>query len=160
MREAPDNQTTNWLQPPEEQEGLKRYVETFRERFWLIVVAMLITTAIALIYVVTATKTYEAEADLLVTPVTSSRVAVAKNAATNPSIAPNPPSRIATPAKPNGKPNIPTTIPPSTDRGTFLSFFKLSKDSCNFSATTSAGSPSFLSTSRMRSTGSESLPAQ
>jgi capsular exopolysaccharide synthesis family protein len=66
-----DNPAADWLQPPEEQEGLKRYVETFRERFWLIALTTLITTAIAVVYVVTATKTYEAEADILVTPVTS-----------------------------------------------------------------------------------------
>jgi capsular polysaccharide biosynthesis protein len=69
--EAHETQTADWLQPPEEQEGLKRYVETFRERFWLIAVTMLITTGIAILYVVTATKTYEAEAELLITPVSS-----------------------------------------------------------------------------------------
>jgi tyrosine-protein kinase len=68
--DRPDIDSADWLQPPEEQEGLKRYVETFRERLWLIVVTVAITTGIALLYVVTATKTYEAEADLLVTPVT------------------------------------------------------------------------------------------
>jgi capsular exopolysaccharide synthesis family protein len=71
VSEAPENQATDWLQPPEEQEGLKRYVETFRERFWLIALVMLITTGIAVAYVATATKTYEAEADLLVTPASS-----------------------------------------------------------------------------------------
>jgi capsular exopolysaccharide synthesis family protein len=60
---------TEWLQPPEEQEGLKRYVETIRERIWLIVTAVAITTGIALLYVATATRMYNAEADLLVTPV-------------------------------------------------------------------------------------------
>lgn len=66
-----DSPSTDWLSPPEEQEGLKRYVETFRERFWLIVLTMAVTTGMAVLYVATATKTYEAEADLLVTPVTS-----------------------------------------------------------------------------------------
>ena len=60
---------TDWLQPPEEQEGLQRYVETIRERIWLIVTAVAITTGIAVLYVATATKTYDAEADILVTPV-------------------------------------------------------------------------------------------
>jgi capsular exopolysaccharide synthesis family protein len=62
---------TDWLQPPEEQEGLQRYVETIRERILLIVMAVAITTGIALLYVATATKTYTAEADILVTPVSS-----------------------------------------------------------------------------------------
>jgi capsular exopolysaccharide synthesis family protein len=60
---------TDWVHPPEEQEGLQRYVETVRERIWLIVTAVVITTAIAILYVATATKKYDAEADLLVTPV-------------------------------------------------------------------------------------------
>ncbi|MEX2108302.1 MAG: AAA family ATPase [Solirubrobacterales bacterium] len=63
--------STEWLRPPEEQEGLKRYVETFRERFWLIVLTVVITTGIAILYVSTATKTYEAEATLLVSPVSA-----------------------------------------------------------------------------------------
>src|SRR5690242_21072734 len=62
--ESPD-----WLRPPEEQEGLARYVETIRERFWLILGTVVVTTVIAILYVLTATKTYEAESGLLVTPV-------------------------------------------------------------------------------------------
>jgi receptor protein-tyrosine kinase len=61
--------STDWVHPPEEQEGLKRYVETIRERIWLIITAVAITTGIALLYVVTATKTYSADAEALVTPV-------------------------------------------------------------------------------------------
>jgi capsular exopolysaccharide synthesis family protein len=62
---------TDWVHPPEEQEGLQRYIETIRERIWLIVTAVVVTTAIALIYVSVATKMYDAEADLLITPVAS-----------------------------------------------------------------------------------------
>jgi capsular exopolysaccharide synthesis family protein len=68
--QLPQSASTDWLHPPEEQEGLQRYVETIRERFWLIVTTVAITTAIAIIYVGTAAKTYTAEADILVTPVT------------------------------------------------------------------------------------------
>jgi capsular exopolysaccharide synthesis family protein len=67
--ELSQSTATDWLQPPEEQEGLQRYIETIRERIWLIVTAVVVTTAIAIIYVATATKMYNAEADLLVTPV-------------------------------------------------------------------------------------------
>jgi tyrosine-protein kinase len=67
--ELTQSSATEWVQPPEEQEGLKRYVETIRERIWLIVTAVVVTTVIAFLYVATATKMYEAEADLLVTPV-------------------------------------------------------------------------------------------
>ncbi|HEY5053332.1 MAG TPA: AAA family ATPase [Solirubrobacterales bacterium] len=70
MANTTDPSSTDWLRPPEEQEGLKRYVETFRERLWLIVVITAITTGIAILYVATATKTYQAESDLLITPVT------------------------------------------------------------------------------------------
>ena len=69
MAVSPDNKSTGWLRPPEEREGLQRYVETLRERFWLILVTIAITTGIAILYVATAAKTYEAEADLLITPV-------------------------------------------------------------------------------------------
>ena len=67
---------TDWIQPPEEQEGLSRYVETLRERLWLVVAAVAITTGVAIAYVVLASKTYEAEADLLITPISSSDTTV------------------------------------------------------------------------------------
>jgi len=65
------NLDTEWLQPPEEQAGLQSYVETIRERLWLIVLVTAITTGIAILYVATATRMYEAEATLLITPVSS-----------------------------------------------------------------------------------------
>ena len=68
---APTRNKTEWLNPPAEEEGLRRYVETIRERFWLVALAVVITTLIAIVYVLTAPKTYEATADLLVTPVSS-----------------------------------------------------------------------------------------
>jgi capsular exopolysaccharide synthesis family protein len=61
--------TADWLQPPAEDEGLQRYVGTIRERFWLIALTTVLTTMIAILYVLTATKMYSAEADLLITPV-------------------------------------------------------------------------------------------
>jgi capsular exopolysaccharide synthesis family protein len=64
-----ENNTAEWLQPPVEEEGLRRYVETIRERLGLVLVTILITTGAAIVYVVNAPKTYEATADLLVTPV-------------------------------------------------------------------------------------------
>lgn len=71
-----DNSAGDWLQPPPEQEGLQRYVETIRERLWLIAGIVAITTGVAILYVLTATKTYEAETDVLVTPVPGSESAV------------------------------------------------------------------------------------
>jgi capsular exopolysaccharide synthesis family protein len=65
--------TTNreWLESPSEEEGLRRYVETIRERLPLILLTVVITTLIAVLYVLTASKTYEARADLLITPVSA-----------------------------------------------------------------------------------------
>ncbi len=69
----PINDTSDgWLRPPSEREGLQRYAETLRERLWLIVLVVVITTAVAALYVATATKMYTAESDLLITPVSSS----------------------------------------------------------------------------------------
>ena len=59
----------NWLHPPAEAEGLRRYVDTIRERIWLVVIAVVVTTLIAIIYVLTASKTYEATSQILATPV-------------------------------------------------------------------------------------------
>lgn len=59
----------DWLQPPEEQEGLTRFVQTLRERIWLVLAIVALTTGIAVLYVVTAQKVYEAEADLLINPI-------------------------------------------------------------------------------------------
>jgi capsular exopolysaccharide synthesis family protein len=59
----------DWLQPPAQEKGLAGYVQTLRERVWLIVLAVVVTTGASILYVATAPKTYEAEADILVTPV-------------------------------------------------------------------------------------------
>jgi tyrosine-protein kinase len=68
QRRAP---AADWLQPPVEEAGLRRYIETLRERVWIVVAAVVITTGMAVAYVVTASKVYEAEADMLVTPISS-----------------------------------------------------------------------------------------
>lgn len=59
----------DWLKPRAEQHGLQRYVETLRGRRWLIAITVLLTTAAAAAYVALADKVYEAEAEMLVTPV-------------------------------------------------------------------------------------------
>lgn len=71
MSPAPQKKKVDWLRPAEEQEGLKRYVETLRERWLLIVATVLVTTLVAIVYVLTASKTYEASANILVTPVSN-----------------------------------------------------------------------------------------
>lgn len=57
-----------WLHPPTEQQGLSSYVETLRERIWVVVAMVVITTAAAVVYVLTAPEVYEAQADMTVFP--------------------------------------------------------------------------------------------
>ena len=66
---SPNEPSAAWLQPSPEEEGLKRYFQTIRERIWWVIFAILITTGAAAAYVATANKTYEASAQLLITPV-------------------------------------------------------------------------------------------
>ena len=63
--------TSDWLQPPVEETGLRQYVRILRERIWIVVASVVLTTGIAVVYVVTANKVYEATADLLITPVSA-----------------------------------------------------------------------------------------
>jgi succinoglycan biosynthesis transport protein ExoP len=71
------NTAAEWLEPPaEEAEGLRRYVETIRERIWLVGLTILATTLIAILYVLIASKTYEATANLLVTSISTDDAAV------------------------------------------------------------------------------------
>src|SRR5205814_3489363 len=69
MNAIPPTPDASWLNPSAEQQGLARYVSTLRERKWLIALTVLVTTLAAVAYVVTASKVYKAEADLLITPV-------------------------------------------------------------------------------------------
>lgn len=58
-----------WLNPAVDEQGLARYATTIRERKWLIIATVVLTTLAAVIYLLTAPKVYEAESDILVTPV-------------------------------------------------------------------------------------------
>jgi capsular exopolysaccharide synthesis family protein len=64
-REGPRDDS--WIQPPQEQEGLSRYVETLRERFLIVVITLALTVGVAVLYLATATKQYQGESDVLVT---------------------------------------------------------------------------------------------
>nr|MDQ3935939.1 Wzz/FepE/Etk N-terminal domain-containing protein [Actinomycetota bacterium] len=63
--------SAEWLRPRVEQQGLQRYVNTIRERIKLIVAVTVLTTLVAVVYILLATKVYEAQSELLVTPVPS-----------------------------------------------------------------------------------------
>src|SRR5436190_3668740 len=69
MNAIPSTPDASWLNPSSEQQGLARYVSTLRERKWLIALTVLVTTLAAVVYVLTASKVYNAEADLLITPI-------------------------------------------------------------------------------------------
>ncbi|MDX6585732.1 MAG: tyrosine-protein kinase [Solirubrobacterales bacterium] len=58
----------DWMQPPVEQEGLKRYVATLRERIWIVIATIVITTGIAILYVMTATEVYRGATEMSVNP--------------------------------------------------------------------------------------------
>jgi polysaccharide biosynthesis transport protein len=66
-----DGRPAEWLRPRVEQQGLQRYVNTIRERIKLIALVTLLTTLAALAYVLLAPKVYEAQSELLITPVPS-----------------------------------------------------------------------------------------
>jgi capsular exopolysaccharide synthesis family protein len=61
----------SWLKPSVERHALGQYLATLRKQAWVVVIAVLATTGAAAAYVATAEETYEAEADVLVTPVPS-----------------------------------------------------------------------------------------
>ena len=47
----------------DEQPALRRYLDTIKERWWFVVLAVVVCTAAATIYAMTASKVYEASAD-------------------------------------------------------------------------------------------------
>jgi len=57
-----------WRRPRVEQQGLRRYAETLREHFRLVLLCVVITTGAAVLYLDVASKTYEASAEMLITP--------------------------------------------------------------------------------------------
>jgi len=59
----------DWLQPPSTVRGLRRSVQTIRERIQVVLGGLALTLAVALVYLLTASKVYESRADILVTPV-------------------------------------------------------------------------------------------
>ncbi len=68
MATPTDPKSTTWRQPLEETGGLQGYVETLRERWKLILAVTVVVTGVAILYVATASKVYESEAEMLITP--------------------------------------------------------------------------------------------
>jgi len=57
------------LQPPIAQQGLRRFLQTLRERLRIVLLVVTVFLVVAIVYLLTASKVYEAQADILVTPV-------------------------------------------------------------------------------------------
>ena len=58
-----------WIQPGLDPPPLRRYVEMLRERWWVVVAAVLLGVLAAVLYLSAAPRVYEAQSDMLVTPV-------------------------------------------------------------------------------------------
>jgi capsular exopolysaccharide synthesis family protein len=65
----------SWLLPRIETQGAIRYLDTIRERWWLILATMAVAVAVAGLYIIATPARYRAESDLLVTPVTGNEAA-------------------------------------------------------------------------------------
>ena len=66
IRSSPEG---DWLSPRTETQGLERYLNTLRDRWWVIVLAVVVSTGAAVAYLAVTPKSYQAHADLLVSPV-------------------------------------------------------------------------------------------
>ena len=62
---------SGWRHPQVENSGIQRYIETVRERWRLVAAVTILTMAVAVLYLAVASKVYEADADLLITPVSA-----------------------------------------------------------------------------------------
>jgi capsular exopolysaccharide synthesis family protein len=65
----PQRSAADWLHPGSEPLPLERYVRILRERLWVIVVCVVVCVGVTIVYVSTADQVFEAESDLLVSPV-------------------------------------------------------------------------------------------
>jgi polysaccharide biosynthesis transport protein len=65
-------EASSWLRPRVESHGAIRYMDTIRERWWLIAMTTLIAVIAGGVYISVTPPSYRAEADLLVTPVSGS----------------------------------------------------------------------------------------
>jgi len=59
-----------------ERGSLRRYWDTIRERRWFVILAVVVCTGASLLYALTASKVYEAHADMLVTPLPDDQTGV------------------------------------------------------------------------------------
>ncbi len=95
MARNPDNRAAPaWLRPPGEQVGLRYLGEVLREQRRIAIAILLVTLAAAAAYLLTADSVYEAEAELLVTPVPAEDPLVASLGLLQPRATPHGTSRL------------------------------------------------------------------
>jgi tyrosine-protein kinase len=70
--ERPSRPAAEWLHPSSEPLPLERYIRVLRQRLWVIVLCVVVCVGATVLYLSQAESVYEAEADLLVTPVEGS----------------------------------------------------------------------------------------
>lgn len=73
---APARAEMGWRRPRENGSSVLRYVETIRQRIWFVIAVTVLTIGVAVVYLSTAEKTYEAQAEMLVTPVSENDTAL------------------------------------------------------------------------------------
>src|SRR3954452_5848311 len=59
---------STWLSPRAQSHGVPRYIEALRAGRWIILASVVTCVGVAALYLAQASKVYEAEADVLVTP--------------------------------------------------------------------------------------------
>lgn len=84
-----------WFAPQGPREGLGHYVQVIRERKWLIIGCVVVATVAAGVYAKLAPRTYQAESQLLITPVNGETSLIGLSLLTNTS---NPTGAISTAA--------------------------------------------------------------
>ncbi|MEO7197710.1 MAG: Wzz/FepE/Etk N-terminal domain-containing protein [Solirubrobacterales bacterium] len=67
--QAEDKRESDWVRPVVEQSTLRRFIETIRASLGLVLAIVLLVTAAAIAYAVTADDVYEAQAKLLISPI-------------------------------------------------------------------------------------------
>jgi Mrp family chromosome partitioning ATPase/capsular polysaccharide biosynthesis protein len=88
-------QRSAWFAPQGPREGLGHYVQVIRERKWLIIGCVVVATVAAGVYAKLAPRTYQAESQLLITPVNGETSLIGLSLLTNTS---NPTGAISTAA--------------------------------------------------------------
>jgi Mrp family chromosome partitioning ATPase/capsular polysaccharide biosynthesis protein len=70
-RSDPVTATAPWVRPPGAENPLRKSLSTLRQRGWLVLATVILALLVALVYVKTSAPVYQAQSNLLVTPVPS-----------------------------------------------------------------------------------------